>query len=371
MKKFFVIVAFIILIKNQHFFCNNSTSTSKSFLLSIYLKQIDLLIETHQFSQARKSLLVLESIYPMNSMIEEKTKELIIKDYQETYLKNIYLTEEELAWTGDVHKCKAGTISKIAKDKTLTILNYFRRLAGISDNCQFVESINNICQETAFILYVNEILTHYIDESYKCYTPLANEGALRSNLSYNSIGPLAIKSQIFDDGFFNYSVAHRRWIFNPFNSKFGIGIAPKTTALGVFGKDTENNWYEFREFYESKKFVAWPSSGFFPCELLPNRWSFSLNNAKFEKAKVTVNKYKNGKKIPLKIKIQPIEEDYGLNTIVWEIEDEWDNNKEAIYEVEIKNVYLKKNFSDDSKEGALNFSYKVNSIQCESTTMIK
>lgn len=98
----------------------------------------------------------------------------------------------------------------------------------------------------------------------------------------------------------------------------------------MFGRFTEYNWFDHKEFYESKKFVAWPSADYFSCELLPTLWSFSLERAKFEKTQVSVNKYENGKKIPLKIKIQSFDGNYGLNTIVWGIEDNWNKNTEAI-----------------------------------------
>lgn len=70
-------------------------NTSYSFLLTIYLKQIDWLLENHQFSQARQSLLMLESIFSTTQIVKEKTKELIIKRLSRDISKKINLTMEE------------------------------------------------------------------------------------------------------------------------------------------------------------------------------------------------------------------------------------------------------------------------------------
>jgi hypothetical protein len=320
------------------------------------------MIQSHQFSEAKKTLTLLEALFPNDADVQEKSKELVIKDYQETYLKNIILTEEELAWTGDVKKCYAGTVSKTAIAKSLAILNYFRRQAGLYDQCEFVDSFNIYCQQTAFVLYVNNTITHYIEKTAKCYTEMAKEGATKSNLSYGSFGPASIQGQIFDNGSSNYAVGHRRWILNPFNTKFGIGITPKTTALGVFGKFAEWNVWGNKEYDEGKKFITWPSAGYFPTNLVPQRWSFSLHRASFENVIVNVYKYKNGKKTAVEIDIEPIQDDYGINTLVWKPRDGWEAENESVFEVEIKNVYLKSGFGVTQKDQSYNFSYKITTL---------
>lgn len=339
--------------------CKTVDASTKSFVLQIYLNQVGQMIQSNQFSEAKRSLILLEALFPTDADVQEKSKELAIKDYQETYLKNIQCSQEELAWTGDIKKCKAGTVSKIVIQKSLAIINYFRRQAGLYDQCEFVDSFNVYCQQTAFVLYVNNILTHYIDKSNSCYTELAKLGALRSNLSSGCFGPIAIERQMFDNGRSNQSVGHRRWILNPFNSKFGIGITPGTTALGVFGKFAEYNGSRNKEHQEGKKFVAWPPAGYFPVDLVPQRWSFSLHNASFENVKVSVYEYKNGKKTPVEIEIEPVEDGYGINTLVWKPMYGWGAENESVFEVEIKNVCLKSAFGVTQKEQSYNFSYKI------------
>jgi len=337
-------------------------ASTNSFVLQTYLNQVDQMIQSNQFSDAKRSLILLEALFPNNAEVQEKSKELAIKDYQETYLKNMQCSVEELAWTGDINKCRAGTVSKTAIAKSLAILNYFRRQAGLYDQCEFVDSFNIYCQQTALVLYANNIITHYLDKSNKCFTEMAKVGALSSNLSLGNFGPNAIQSQVFDNGWSNYSVGHRRWILNPFNSKFGIGITPGSTALGVFGKFSENNDWKNKTYYEGKQYIAWPSAGYFPTNLVPQRWSFSLHRASFESVIVNVYKYKNGKKTAVEIDIEPVEDGYGINTLVWKPRDGWEAENESVFEVEIKNVYLKSGFGVTQKDQSYNFSYKITTL---------
>ncbi len=356
------IISLFVLLAFSSYYAEIKAS-SKSFLLQTYLNRVDELIQSHQFSEAKRCLVLLEALFLNNAEVQEKSKELVIKDYQETYIKNIELSEQELGWTGDIKKCKAGTVSKTAISKCLSIINYFRRQAGLYDQCVFVDSFNIYCQQTAFVLYVNDILTHYIENSAKCYTEMAKEGARKSNLSYGIFGPAAIQSQIFDNGYSNTDVGHRRWILNPFNTKFGIGITPQTTALGVLGKFAEWNETGNKEYYEGKQYVTWPPAGYFPKNLVPHRWSFSLHRGSFEDAKVTVYMYKNGKKTLVDIERKLTQNGYALNTVVWEPKNEWDVGNETVFEVEIKNVYLKTAFGVTRKDQPLNFSYKVTLLE--------
>lgn len=360
MKKALLITGLVAFFMNRPEIIANAAS--KSFVIQTYLNEVDLLIRSNQFSDAKRSLVLLETLFPCDAGVQEKSKELAIKDYQETYLKNIQCSEEELDWTGNIKKCKAGTVSNSAIQKSLAILNYFRRQAGLYDRCEFVDSFNVYCQQTAFVLYANNILTHNIDKSKSCYTELAKKGALCSNLSFGSFGPQAINGQMLDNGRSNNSVGHRRWILNPFNSKFGIGITPSTTALGVFGKFSETNESGNKEHDEGKQFVAWPSAGYFPTKLVPQRWSFSLHRASFDQVKVNVYEYKNGKKTPIEIDIEPVENGYGINTLVWKPRHGWGAENESVFEVEIKNVYLKSGFGITQKDQSYNFSYKITTL---------
>ena len=86
----------------------------------------------------------------------------------------------------------------------------------------------------------------------------------------------------------------------------GSNGSPFSNALYVIGSSTTRTVLPF---------VAWPSQGYFPFQLLPSsrRWSFSVPSADFSTATVTI--VQNGVSVP--VQLEPVANGYGDNTIVF------------------------------------------------------
>jgi hypothetical protein len=123
--------------------------------------------------------------------------------------------------------------------------------------------------------------------------------------------------QMTDNGARNGPCGHRRWILNPYNSVFGLGSTLDAMCLKVFATEV-GSWpaANKRNNFNDTQFVAWPSADYFPLEIAPNRWSFSLDGADFKGVNISVTC--NG--VPLHVSMERQQQGYALNTVVWTID---------------------------------------------------
>lgn len=272
-------------------------------------------------------------------------RDLIIKDYKKNYAL------DTLSQTGLFSKppasCFAGKLSEKSKKVVLNRINYFRRLAGIYDSCSFDPALSEMAQKAAFMMDVNDRLNHYPASSWKCYSKEGAQAAGKSNLSLGYGFLDALEGQIDDDGSGNEAVGHRRWILNPENARFGFGSTLKAMCLYVVDTDLGN---KYKTNFDKSKAVCWPAKDYFPIDLVPVRWSFSLADADFKNAQVTVKV--NG--VKQNCKKEKVFIGYALNSLVWSLTGAI--NAESTYEVTISNVKVL-----DSKMKPVNktFTYKV------------
>lgn len=217
----------------------------------------------------------------------------------------------------DEKLCKPGVVEEADNARFLRVLNYCRRTAGLFDSCVLNSQYNQLAQAAALIMSANYHLTHAPGKDEKCYTEAGYKGASRSNLSLGADGINGMLIQLDDSGPSNSSVGHRCWILYPANTVFGLGSAKGAMALYVLGSEKINNYEKRNPFNETMEFVSWPASGYFPYELLIDRWSFSMSGAGFEKATVTLSQ--NG--VVKQGVIENRNGSYGLSTLVWNAGD--------------------------------------------------
>jgi len=123
---------------------------------------------------------------------------------------------------------------------------------------------------------------------------------------------------------------------------------PSSNALVVFDLHV---WEERPDTREN--FVAWPPPGYVPYPVVFTRWSFSYPDADFSQAIVSMHREDQG----LEIIQVPSVEDYGENTIVWQIEDmdtdvDWPKPQEdTFFTINIADVLVDEQLRD--------FSYQV------------
>lgn len=229
---------------------------------------------------------------------------------------DVYLASENVPaqWTGDPTLCEAGKTSDIFQEAVVRRINYFRMMAGMSNEVGLSRTYTRKGQKAALMMSVNRTLSHSPDNSWLCYSKDGADGAANSNLYLGIFGPAAIDGYMRDGGDGNYFAGHRRWILFPQTQEMGTGDVPTSAdypaanALWVFDDNLFGPRPETRE-----PFVAWPPPGFIPYQVVYPRWSFSYAGADFTGARVTMSS--GGKTVP--VRLEKVMDGYGENTLVW------------------------------------------------------
>lgn len=252
-----------------------------------------------------------------------------------------------MEWTGDYPTGQAGTVSAAFKETVRARVNYFRAMAGVPAEVQFLDEHNAAAQQAAFMMSANNTISHYPGTDWLWYTATGAEAAARSNLAWNSSGPAAVDGYIGDFGANNTAVGHRRWILFPQIDEMGTGdtpgdpvaALPPTNALWVI-PETIAARPPTRE-----SFVAWPPPGHVPATVVYARWSFSLPGADFSQA--TVSMTSGGSPVP--VALEPVDSRLiGDPTLVW-VPDNMPTDKrlhwplpenDLTYNVSINNVLV-------------------------------
>jgi len=221
------------------------------------------------------------------------------------------------SWTGSVPGCIPGSNSAAYDTATISMVNYFRAMAGLPDNITLDTAASVSDQQAALMMIATGTLSHTPDPSFLCYTPAGATAAGTSNLALGVHGPAAVVGYVQDPGAGNTAVGHRRWILYPPETSMGNGNTTATfnsiqgafigsNALGVIGN--------FGNRPASPEFVSWPPPGFVPFQVVYPRWSFSLPNADFSQATVTMTQGAS----PVGLTLLPLSQGFGDNTIAWE-----------------------------------------------------
>jgi hypothetical protein len=140
-------------------------------------------------------------------------------------------------------------------------------MAGVPASVTFNASNNAKDQQAAVMLSANTNVSHFPPPSWKCYTADAAEAAQNSNVAVGYAGADAITGYIWDFGFENAAVGHRRWLLYPQTQVMGTGDVPAQN-----GRQPANaNWVYDGNFNGPRPatrtpFVAWPPAGRFRCQ---------------------------------------------------------------------------------------------------------
>lgn len=319
--------------------------------LDAAVKLVQSAIATSKFTQASNDLRKFMRMYPANSELLKLKRQLVLADYKANVVAQnaIVLVMER---NKNSSKCDPGKVTAESDKQLLQRINYVRRLAGLYDSCVFDPNLNRKAQYAAYLMDVNNQLSHAPSSSWKCFT---KEGAITAGSSNLSLGYGFIEAfmgQLEDDGLGNDMVGHRRWILNSENNVFGHGSTDNAMCLYVIG--TFNKSLSKSISLPDTQFIAWPSEDYFPLSMVPERWSFSLKGAEFEQATVTVNAA--GK--PMKVVKEKPAYGYAMNTLVWKVPGVASIN--VAYSVKIKNVKVYN--TDLGKYQMKSFNYTVTPV---------
>ncbi len=297
-----------------------------------YYTQLLGLLSANDFSGFAVNIVKALNQFPGDIRFLALKKKWVIADYNANYksLAGDYGYEKYFSKLPNESKCEPGVVNKLGHDAVLQKINYCRRLAGVPDSCVIDNEVSPGYQKAALMMSANDNLSHSPPATWKCYSKEGAGAAGASNLSLGNAFYDAIMSQMEDDGEGNFAAGHRRWILNPKNTVFGHGSTTNTLSLGVFGTGNKN--LKRPLYFDIKQPICWPAPDYFPANLLPKRWSFSLANGEFDKAIVTVRE--GGKLIP--VTKEPIAQGFALNSIVFYLSKDVEIDK--IYTVTITNV---------------------------------
>lgn len=248
--------------------------------------------------------------------IDTQDREAVRQFYNHVYVQ----PDVPMEWTGSYAQGNAGTVSAAYQAATSLRINWYRAMAGLPAATTISESNSGKDQEAALLMSANGELSHYPPSTWKFYTATAAEAARNSNLALGNNGPSAIDAYISDFGDNNGPVGHRRWILYPQTRMFGSGDVPPAEIEGtrLWGANalwTLDGGYGSARPTTRDGFVAWPTRGYVPYQVVYGRWSLSYPDADFSQAKVAVTRDGN----PVTASIENTQSGYGENTIVWQV----------------------------------------------------
>ena len=230
---------------------------------------------------------------------------------------SLYKSSEinKIQWNGNLKTCNPGTLPKDLYKKAENRINFFRLVNGLT-TVRNNENLNENAQNSALLSKANNKLTHFPEQSMKCYSESANLGCQKSCLSLTNWDDFPktyfITSFIDDYGKSNYFVGHRRWLLYTKLKEFGYGATNSSESL-LTADGTDD------EIIQDVEFVAYPWSGFVPVDLIFPKWSFSIDENKkvnFKNVKIVITD-SNGRNI--EIKKLPQKYNFLDHTIVWTV----------------------------------------------------
>ncbi|MCF3648885.1 CAP domain-containing protein [Synoicihabitans lomoniglobus] len=194
-------------------------------------------------------------------------------------------------WDGDTASGTPGTTTAAFKEAVRNRVNFYRAFAGLSGNVSMNAQYSAKAQQAALMMSANSALSHNPPSSWTHFTTEGAEAAGASNLGIGTFGPETMDGYMRDHGPGNTQVGHRRWILYPQTREMGTG---DVETQGSFAP-ANALWVQDSRTFDARpttrdNFVAWPPKGNVPYQLVWPRWSFSLNNADFSAATVSMTR---------------------------------------------------------------------------------
>lgn len=254
-----------------------------------------------------------------------KNRDAVKRAYRQVYLP---ARDFDNNW---IHgkECDPGHLSAASLNARLTEINYFRSLCGLAP-VTFNPENNRLAQAAANLMRVNGELDHHPPQTWKCYSEEAAKGAGSCNLGLGG----DLRTFMQDLGSSNRDCGHRMWILDSDKAEMGYGGAGSASAVYVFGLKSNPT--------RLPQYITWPAAGFFPAELAPERWTFSVPGirAKYENAKVEVTV--DGQAVPLVYYQYTPYADGGLAFEIADYDVFWETNLDKRIKVQISGVEIGK-----------------------------
>jgi hypothetical protein len=291
---------------------------------------------------------------------KEISKQELIRLYKTYYSGSAV---DSINWSSK-GQCDPGSIPNDIYAKVENRINFFRlvnRLPAI----KIVADKKEEAQAAAFMMQENKSLNHSPPATWKCYSEKGRNGALYSCLGIFNFK--TIKSESFitdyirDAGELNSSIGHRRWLLSSEAKKFSYGATKKTDAIYCTPEITTDT--------VKTAFIAYPWSGYVPCNLIFPKWSFAIPAIhKVDFSKMTLS-LKNSDGTPIPFTLLPRNDNYPDHTIVWKMPGLFSTEEENTFQNKLKEkgfvgkeITVKiENVKVDNKNA--NYEYKVKIIE--------
>lgn len=262
---------------------NASTSTS--------IRSVDDPCECYEngLSLCYKSTITMSKYSCANSVLIqafgcEKSFEFKTNQAQSFHKSNLEKDRESLETCSDLGESTQGPLLDLTNR-----VNLYRYLAGLSP-VKLLTKYNKGCQKVAKAHEASNVgatLSHSLS-GFSCADSEAIEYASKSNLYYRGaqFNPVDAIDAWMDDSA-DSTIGHRRWILHPPLGSIGYGMYSYYAALRVI--DTES------QAYPDIPFIAYPSPGYFPSELIYSVFTFSLPNTYYsssQSSKFTLKEFK-------------------------------------------------------------------------------
>ncbi len=264
--------------------------------------------------------LLAQSVHPLpGRWVDSSDRETVRQFFLSAYVP---LQNFPMSWTGNLAAGKAGDTSTAYKYAVISMVNFFRSLAGVPPVITIDLARSAKAQGAALMFAANNRLSHAPPATWLDYTLEGAEAAGKSNICLDTRlpnRPGCVETYIEDSDAANFAVGHRRWVLHPQTLRMGTGDIPPGDQAHPFGANAL--WVgDAREDFGPRPatrhpFVSWPPPGYIPRQFVFLRWSFSFSGADFDAAMVTLTR--DGYPVPLHL--QPVRLGFGENTLAWDV----------------------------------------------------
>ncbi len=272
--------------------------------------------DSADFVLARKIWNESNTLYSdLKKELDGQWKKIVSEDFKVNYYGsriNPFGKKElgipEFKWKGEMDKCIPGKMSDTLVLRLERRINYFRRMAGVTEEIVLTNDNNENCEIAALMCEANKSMSHQPNDGWRCFIPAGFDALKLSILSKDGNPAIAITAAMGQN---HPTVGNRRWLLYPYSQLMGIGTSNNYTSILTVDNSNKTDSAKYRT-----QAVTWPPAGYCPKMMVYKKWSFTLN----QNLKGAVVTMKNAKGEIVNLKMEDYAPGYGMNTLVWEPE---------------------------------------------------